>query len=203
MSGPGVTAVVLAGGKATRMGGGDKGLLPLAGQPILSHVLARVRPQVRAMVLNANGDLSRFAAFGLPMVADTPPGEGPLAGVLAGMRWTAQTHPDIELVLSVPTDTPVLPLDLVERMLAARAEAGAAIACAASVGRRHPVVALWPVALADTLAAVLATGERRVGPFAAAHGLAVAEFSDEPFDPFVNINDPAALADAEVLLRQV
>jgi len=200
----GVVAVVLAGGQARRMGGGDKGLVALAGRPMLAHVLERIRPQAGAVALSANGDPARFAAWHLPVLADAdvsePPG-GPLAGVLAGMRWAAHAHPEAALLLSVPTDTPLLPPDLVARLQAARQAEAAAITCAASRGRLHPVVALWPVALADTLAAALATGVRGVHRFAAAQGLAVAAFPADAADPFENVNDPAALAAVEALLR--
>ncbi len=196
-----VVAVVLAGGRAVRMGGGDKGLVMLGGRPMLSHIIARVRPQVHAAALNANGDPARFASFGLPVLADTLPGDGPLAGVLAGMRWATSMHPQATLLLSVPTDTPFLPPDLVARLLAVRT-AAAPIACAASGGRRHPVVALWPVTLADSLAAALAAGEHAVGRFAMAQGMAVADFCDTPIDPFLNVNDPASLAAAEAATSQ-
>lgn len=183
-------AVVLAGGLATRMGGGDKALLRLAGKPLLDHILGRIGPQVTAIALNANGDPARFAAWALPVLADPLPGAlGPLAGVLAGLRWARQAHPGSELLLSVPGDTPFLPPDLVARLLAARG-GGAPIACAESLGRRHPVVALWPVALAGDLAAALAEGVRGVERYAARHGLASAAF---PGDPFVNINTPEDL----------
>src|ERR1700730_11950641 len=134
-------AVVLAGGLARRMGGGDKPLLMLAGRPLLDHALDRVRPQSHAMVLNANGDPTRFAPWGLPVVADTLPDfPGPLAGILAAMRWTTALHPATEYLLSVPGDTPFLPQDLGARLAAARLEAGTPIACAASEGRVHPVI---------------------------------------------------------------
>jgi molybdopterin-guanine dinucleotide biosynthesis protein A len=193
----GVVAVVLAGGQARRMGGGDKGLRPLAGRPLLAHVLDRIRPQVDAVALSANGDPRRFASYGLPVLPDAQPG-GPLAGVLAGMRWAAGQNPGAAL-LTVPTDTPLLPNDLVARLAAAR---GDGIACAASAGRLHPVVALWPLALADALAAALAAGERGVGRFSAAHGLTDVEFCPDPVDPFMNVNDPDQLAAAEKLLMQ-
>jgi molybdopterin-guanine dinucleotide biosynthesis protein A len=189
-------AVVLAGGLARRMGGGDKGLLRLGRRPMLEHVLDRVRPQVRTVALNANGDSARFAAWGLPVLADPVPGNpGPLAGVLAGMRWARRVHPRTPLLLSVPTDTPFLPPDLVARLAAAREASGAAIVCAAAAGRLHPVVALWPVALADALAAALARGPCGVAEWAEAQGLVVADFGDDPL-AFSNVNAPADLAEA-------
>ena len=193
-------AVVLAGGRARRMGGGDKALVQLGGRPLLRHVLDRVGPQVRAVAVSANGDPARFAAFGVPVLADPlPDTPGPLAGILAGMRWAARVHPEREALLSVPTDTPFLPADLVARLLAV-ATPSLPVACALSLGRRHPVVAIWPVLLADDLAAALAGGERGVERFAARHGLADAMFPAETADPFLNINDRAALAAAGRML---
>jgi len=194
----GPVAVLLAGGLARRMGGGDKPLRVLRGRTLLDHVIARIRPQVRALVLNANGDAARFAAWGLEVVADPLPGfPGPLAGVLAGMRWAAARHPDAGAVLSVPTDTPFLPADLVARLDAARAAVGVPIACAASGGRTHPVVALWPVALADALEAALRAGERKIDAWTARYGVAEAAFDDAAGDPFFNVNQPDELAEAE------
>ena len=181
-------AAILAGGRARRMGGGDKPLLPLAGRPMLAHVLERVRPQVRAVALSANGDPARFAAFGLPVLPDAQPDfPGPLAGVLAGLRWARRAHPDAALVLTVPGDAPLLPYDLVARLLAADVP-GAAIRCAASRGRVHPVVALWPVALAGPLTAALDQGIRSVRQFALQHGLAEVDFPAARADPFLNCN---------------
>ncbi|MBN9507966.1 MAG: molybdenum cofactor guanylyltransferase [Alphaproteobacteria bacterium] len=204
-------AVVLAGGLARRMGGGDKGLLRLARRPLLDHVLDRIRPQVRAVALSANGDPARFVAWGLPVLRDPvlrdpvlrDPGRGepvsvplgPLGGVLAGMRWARQVHPRATLLLSVPTDTPFLPPDLVARLHAARDAAGLPVAGAATAGQRHPVIALWPVALADALAAALAEGVRGVGSWAESRGLAVADFGDAA-GAFLNVNEPADLARA-------
>ena len=151
--------LLLAGGRATRMGGGDKGLRLLAGRPILDHVIERLRPQLSRLLLNANGDPARFAAYGLPVVGDSPPDfAGPLAGVLAGLEWAAREAPDCPLLLSAPTDAPFLPRDLVRRLWAGREAEGADIAMAASGGRTHPVVGLWPVALAPALRHALVDG---------------------------------------------
>ncbi len=189
-----VACVVLAGGLGRRMGGGDKALRPLAGRPLLDHVIARVRPQVAALALSANGDGTRFAAWDLPVLPDTLPGHpGPLAGILAGMRWAAALG--FADLLSVPTDTPFLPADLAARLDAARRAAGTPLACAASGGRRHPVVALWPVALADALEASLRGGARRIGAWMAPHGVALADYAGAP-DPFFNANTPEELAEA-------
>lgn len=194
-------AVILAGGLARRMGGGDKGLLRLRRRPMIDHVLDAIRPQVRAVALNANGDPRRFARLGLPILADPlPDNPGPLAGILAGLRWASAMDPGAAALLSVPTDTPLLPADLVARLEQARAHAAAAIACASSGGRLHPVVALWPVALADPLARALAAGVRSVETFAAPYGLAAAEFAIARADPFLNVNDRADLALAAKLV---
>lgn len=194
-------AVVLAGGLARRMGGGDKGLLRLRRRPMLDYVLDAIRPQVGAVALNANGNPRRFLHWGLPVLADpVSDNPGPLAGILAGMRWARQTQPGAELLLSVPTDTPLLPADLVQRLTVGRAQAGAAIACAVSAGQRHPVVALWPVALADALAQALASGVRGVEAFAAPYGLVDVAFDLGDADPFLNVNEPAELAHAARLV---
>jgi len=191
-------AVLLAGGLARRMGGGDKPLRVLRGRPLLDYVIDRIRPQARALVLNANGDAARFAAWGLHVVPDPLPDfPGPLAGVLAGMRWAAAHHPDAASVLSVPTDTPFLPDDLAARLAAARAAARLPIACAASGGRTHPVIALWPVALAGALEAALRAGERKIDAWTAHYGVAEAAFDDAGVDPFFNVNRPEELAEAE------
>ena len=194
-------ALLLAGGKARRMGGGDKALRLLHGRPMLEHVIARIRPQVADLVLNANGDPGRFAAWKLPVIADAMVDCGPLAGVLAGLRWTRTHHPDITTMLSVPIDTPFLPPDLVARLQQVRAAASQPIACAASGGHRHGVVALWSVDLADTLEAALYAGIRAVGAWAASQGLAIAAF-EEGIDPFYNINDAEDLARADRLPPQ-
>jgi len=189
-------AVLLAGGLGRRMGGGDKPLRVLGGRKLLDYVVERIRPQVRSMVLNANGDAARFATWRLPVVADPLPDfPGPLAGVLAGMRWAAGEG--ATTLLSVPTDTPFLPADLVARLEAERSSAGVPIACAASGGRTHPVVALWPVGLADALEAGLRAGERKIDGWTAHHGVAQAVFDDAAGDPFFNVNRPEELAEAE------
>ena len=194
-------AVLLAGGLARRMGGGDKPLRPLGGRALLDHVIERIRPQVRALALNANGDPARFAAWGLKVLPDPLQGNpGPLAGVLAGMRWAAALG--AADVLSVPTDTPFLPADLVARLQAARAAAAVPIACAASRGRTHPVAALWPAALADALEASLLAGARKIDRWTEGHGIATASFDDPGYDPFFNVNSPDELAEAETLLAQ-
>ena len=197
--------LLLAGGLSRRMGGGDKALRPLAGRTLLDHVVDRVRPQVDALVLNANGDPARFARFGLPVVPDSIAGfAGPLAGILAGLDWTAANRPECPLVVSIPTDAPFLPADLVARLGAGMAAAGADLACAASDGRPHPVIGLWPVALREALRqAVAVEGVRKVDVWTARYRLATVEFPVAAGDPFFNANRPEDLDRAAALLRHM
>ncbi|HEY3911078.1 MAG TPA: molybdenum cofactor guanylyltransferase MobA [Stellaceae bacterium] len=194
--------LLLAGGQSRRMGGGDKALRRLGGATLLDRVVARLRPQVDALVLNANGDPARFAGFGLPLVADSVPGfAGPLAGVLAGLDWAAAHQPDCSDVVSVATDAPFLPEDLAARLAAARDAAGADLACAASGGRSHPVFGLWPVRLREDLRrAVVDEGVRKVDQWTARHQLVTVSFASEPIDPFFNANRPEDLETAASLL---
>jgi molybdopterin-guanine dinucleotide biosynthesis protein A len=190
-----IAGVILAGGRATRMGGGDKALLPLAGRPILARVIDRLAPQVDALALNANGDPARFAAFALPVLPDPLPGHpGPLAGVLAGLDWAAARG--AEALLTAAADTPFFPADL-----AARLQAAGPFAMAATPGdpapERHPTFALWPVALRHDLRAALEAGLRKVVAFTDPHGCATVLFPDA--DAFFNVNTPEDLARAEAL----
>jgi molybdopterin-guanine dinucleotide biosynthesis protein A len=197
--------VLLAGGMSRRMGGGDKALRPLGGRTLLEHVIDRLAPQVGGLVINANGDAGRFARFGLPVVADgVPDFAGPLAGILAGLDWAVANRPDCPDIVSVATDAPFLPRDLVARLRREREDAGADLACAASAGRSHPVVGLWPVRLRDALrAAVVAEGVRKVDVWTARYRLRVVEFPEKRpgLDPFFNINRPSDLDRAAELLR--
>ena len=197
-----VLGAILAGGLARRMGGGDKGLRPLAGATMLDRVIARAAPQVASLCLNANGDPSRFDRWGLPVVPDDVPGAaGPLAGILAVLDWAAATRPDVDLVASFPCDAPFIPRDLVARLAAARREQEVEIAVAASGGRTHPVVALWPVALrADLRRALVVEDIRKVERWIGRHSSAVVDFACNPVDPFLNSNTPDDLAEAERLL---
>jgi molybdenum cofactor guanylyltransferase len=197
-----VVGVLLAGGLSRRMGGGDKALRLLGGVSLLDRVIERLRPQVEALVLNANGNPARFARFGLPVVPDSVPDfAGPLAGVLAGLDWAAAHQPDCALVVSVATDAPFLPPDLVERLAAALEQQGADLACAASAGQAHPVIGLWPVHLREDLRhAVVAEGVRKVDQWTARHCLATVAFASEPVDPFFNANRPEDFAAAAALL---
>lgn len=200
MAGAPTIGLILAGGLARRMGGGDKALKPLAGRPILAHVVDRLHGQCDDLLLNANGDPARLAGFGLPVVADTVPDfAGPLAGILAGLDWIAIHRSQAGWLLSVAADTPFIPGDLATRLHQARATAGTPLACAASGGRQHHAIGLWPVALREDLRRALAAGERRLGHWTQGHGVAVAEWPIEPIDPFFNINTPEELAEAERL----
>ncbi len=194
--------LLLAGGQSRRMGGGDKALRLLGGVPLLDRVVARLRPQVEALVLNANGDPARFARYGLPVVADSVPGfAGPLAGVLAGLDWAAAHHPGCAFVASVATDAPFLPADLVIRLRQKLDETGAELACAASGGRDHPVFGLWPVRLRDELRrALVEEGVRKIDLWTGRYRLATVPFSVDPVDPFFNANRPEDLSAAAALL---
>ena len=199
-----VAGVLLAGGLARRMGGGDKCLRPLAGETLLARVIARVAPQVDPLILNANGDPARFAPYGLPVVADVVEGHaGPLAGILTALEWAAENAPHHPLVASFATDAPFLPRDLVQTMVEARDLAGADLACAASGGRAHPVFGLWPVELrTDLRAALVEQGERKIDRWTASHRLVEVAFPCAPVDPFFNANREDDLAEAERLIAQ-
>jgi molybdopterin-guanine dinucleotide biosynthesis protein A len=193
--------LILAGGLARRMGGGDKPMTGIGGKTILARVLERMAPQCSRLVLNANGDPARFAATGLPVIADDVPDfAGPLAGVLAGLDWAAAHTPDIAMVVSVPGDCPFLPRDLVARLSGAREAAGQPLACARSGEWRHPVVGLWPVALrADLRRALTQEDLRKIELWTARHGVALADWPAEPVDPFFNVNTPEDAGAAERL----
>jgi molybdopterin-guanine dinucleotide biosynthesis protein A len=195
---PPTYGLVLAGGLARRMGGGDKAMIRIGAQTILERALARLSPQCAGMLINANGDAGRFARYGLPVIADDVRGfAGPLAGILAGLDWVAANRGDVDWVLSVPGDCPFLPHDLVARLHAARAAAGSALACAHSGDWRHPVIGLWPVALrADLRRAVVEEDLRKIEVWTARHGVALADWPAVPVDPFFNVNTPEDVAEA-------
>lgn len=191
--------VILAGGQARRMGGGDKGLLELGGRTLLGRVIERLDPQVDRLALNANGDPARFARFGLPVLADPVPDfPGPLAGVLAGLDWAAgegASH-----VLTAAADTPFFPRDLAERLQGAGARDCPCLAAVKEGGRvrRQPTFGLWPVALRDDLRAALAEGVRKVVIWTDRHDGREVIFSSS--DAFFNVNTPEDLARAELML---
>lgn len=204
-----VIGVVLAGGRSRRMGGGDKGLRLLGGRTMLEHVIERLRPQVAKLVLNANGDPSRFAAFGLPVIADTVAGSaGPLAGMLAGLHYAAAQRPPARFVATAASDTPFLPGDLVARLRERLSDREDAIAVAASPSGLHQTCALIPVALAGDLAAALRSGVRKVLDWMERHGVLAVELPSiaaggRSIDPFFNANTPEELAQAEAIFAQL
>lgn len=201
---PPTLGLVLAGGLARRMGGGDKAFLKIAGKTILERALTRFRPQCADVVLNANGDPKRFESFGLAVVPDDIPDfAGPLAGILAGLDWAAQNKPDIEWIATVPGDCPFLPRDLVPRLHEARTAEKKTLACARSGDWRHPTAGVWPVALrADLRHALTVEDLHKIEVWTARHGVAIAAWPDQPVDPFFNVNRPEDLAKAEELARE-
>jgi molybdopterin-guanine dinucleotide biosynthesis protein A len=196
--------LILAGGLARRMGGGDKGLIKIDTETILDRALSRMKPQCSEMIINANGDPSRFAFTGLPVVPDDIPDfAGPLAGVLAGLDWAAKNAPDTEYVMSAPGDCPFLPRELVQRLEEARLKQNKPLACAKSGDWRHPVVGLWPVALrGDLRHALMEENLHKIEIWTARHGVAIAEWPDRPIDPFFNVNTPEDAARANEIARQ-
>ena len=196
-----IPGVLLAGGLARRMGGGDKPMRQIGGHTILARVIARLAPQCDGLILNANGDPSRFAGFGLPVIADTVENfPGPLAGILAGLDWAAANRPGIAWVLSAAADCPFLPRDLVARLHRARADQNAELAVAASDGQSHPVIGLWSVALREELRHALVVEDvRKIDRWTARYRLATVTWETEPLDPFFNANTVDDIAEAERL----
>lgn len=195
--------VILAGGQARRMGGGDKALLPLGPGCILDAVVERLAPQVPTIALNANGDAARFARFGLPVLGDSIPDfAGPLAGILAGLDWAAGEG--ARAVVTVAGDTPFFPRDLVDRLKAAASRERRPIALAATEGGKgegwHPTFGLWPVALREDLRSALLGGTRKVLDWTDRHGAARAVFPVDGLDPFFNVNTPDELSRANTYL---
>src|SRR5690242_5240438 len=198
---PPTLGLVLAGGLARRMGGGDKARIEIGGITILDRVLATLSGQCTGIIINANGDPKRFEDTGLTVVPDTVPDfAGPLAGILAGLDWLAKQQSGIEWIVSAPGDCPFLPVDLVERLHQARRNMGAGVplACARSGEWRHPVIGLWPLALRNDLRKALTVeGLRKIEMWTARHGIALAEWPDQPLDPFFNVNTPEDVRRAE------
>jgi len=198
---PPTHGLVLAGGLARRMGGGDKARITIGGVTILQRVLTCLQPQCSRLVINANGDPARFADTKLPVVADSVPDfAGPLAGILAGLDWAARQIPDCEWLVSVPGDCPFLPDDLVPRLHAARITAGVPLACARSGQWRHPVIGLWPLTLREDLRrALVAEGLRKIEIWTSRYGVGIADWPAEPVDPFFNVNTPDDAAQAQAM----
>ena len=198
---PATPGVILAGGLARRMGGGDKPLRRIGGRTILERVVARLMPQCDGLVLNANGDPARFASFGLPVIADSVADfPGPLAGILAGLDWAAANRPEVSFILSAAADCPFLPRDLAARLHRARVEQNAQLAVAASNGQSHPVIGLWSVALRDELRRALVVEDiRKVDRWTARYALATVTWPTTTLDPFFNANTPDDVAEAERL----
>ncbi|WP_068114559.1 molybdenum cofactor guanylyltransferase MobA [Tropicimonas marinistellae] len=198
-----IAGVILAGGRATRMGGGDKGLRRIGDRRLLDHVIDRLAPQVGPLALNANGDPSRFDAFGLPVLPDPLPDfPGPLAGVLAGLDWAAGAG--LPAIVTAAADTPFFPEDLVDRLRAAAGPQGLALAGSRDdSGKlwRHPTFGLWPVALRDDLRDALQQGLRKIVIWTDRHDAGLAEFETAPHDPFFNVNTPQDILEAERLLE--
>lgn len=188
---------ILAGGLGRRIGG-DKAMRRLDGRPLVDHVIERFRPQVAALALNANDDPTRYASWGFPVIPDGIGGQpGPLAGILAGLEWAGNLRPAPESIVTAPVDAPFLPLDLVSRLCEARDAARADIAVAASAGRNHSVVALWPVNIADRLRqAIVRDALRKVETWLGNFSVVAVAFSDLPIDPFFNVNTDTDLATA-------
>ena len=196
-----LVGVLLAGGLARRMGGGDKPMRQIGGRTILERVIARLDPQCDELILNANGDPARFASFGLPVVADTVKDfPGPLAGILAALDWSAANRPGGRLVLSVAADCPFLPRDLVVRLNEALLDQDAQLAVAASGGQSHPVIGLWDVALRDELRHALVQEDvRKIDRWTARYKLATVTWPTTPLDPFFNANTMDDIAEADRL----
>jgi molybdopterin-guanine dinucleotide biosynthesis protein A len=198
---PATPGVLLAGGLARRMGGGDKPMRTIGGRTILDRVIARLAPQCDGLILNANGDPARFAAFGLPVIADTVQDfPGPLAGILAALDWTAANRPGVGWILSAAADCPFLPRDLVARLQRARIAEDAQLAVAASDGQSHPVIGLWSVSLREELRHALVVEDvRKIDRWTERYRLATVTWPTEPLDPFFNANTMDDIAEAERL----
>ncbi len=192
----GITGVILAGGEARRMGGGDKGLVELRGKPLVEHALAALSPQVNTVIINANRNRERYAAYGHPVIADSRQGfQGPLAGMLSCIEAAGT-----EFIVSVPCDSPLLPDDLVARLFRQLSEEEADISVAHNGDRMQPVFTLMPTSLAPSMQAFLDGGGRKIDRWFEQHKLAVTDFSDKP-ECFRNINNPAELAQMEAQLN--
>jgi len=199
-----VVGVILAGGLARRMGGGDKSMLKLGGRRILDYVIESAQNQLHTVIINANGDPQRFAEFNLPIQADIVPDfAGPLAGVVSAMAWVKQNKPAATHVITLAADTPFFPDDYVARMLELMALKQQRLACASYQGRTQPVFGLWPVDLFDDLYKALVEDDmRKVDRFTAPYGVADVAFDELADNPFFNVNKPEDLSAGELYLRE-
>ena len=198
-----ICGLLLAGGQSRRMGGGDKCLQKLGGKSLLARVIQCARPQVDHIILNANGDVGRFDSYGLKVVKDVVDGfVGPLAGILTGLEWARENQPECHWVASFACDAPFVPGDLVSRLSEAIVEKKGTLVCASSNGQDQPVFGLWPVALAEDLrSALVKEGIRKVDTWTGRYHLVRANWSTHPIDPFLNVNRPSDLIEAEKVLR--
>ena len=189
------------------MGGGDKCLRLLGGRPILARIIERLKPQVSEIIINANGDSSRFAGYGLPVVVDSIAGfAGPLAGVHAALEWVKRNRPGTSHVVTLATDTPFFPSDLVQHFLDEPGQPSTLLVARSDEGL-HPVIGLWPVQLASALESLLKQGRHKVGRFVEEHEAVKvyfpkAKIGGAQIDPFFNINEPEQLAEADALLKE-
>jgi molybdopterin-guanine dinucleotide biosynthesis protein A len=197
-----IIGLILAGGQARRMGGVDKALLMLRGQTLIERAVAGAKPQVSELIINANGDVSRFARLGVPVISDRIQGFlGPLAGILAGLEWMRENRPDANFMASFACDCPFFPTDMVRRLLKTLQTEKASVAIAASGTRHHPVFALWSAAIEETSESVLKDrGLRKMDDFVDTLPNARVVFSSDLVDPFFNVNTPDDLARAEALM---
>jgi len=197
-----VIGLILAGGQSRRMGGVDKALLMLGGETLIARAVARAKPQVSELIINANGDPARFAHFGLPVIADRVGGfQGPMAGILAGLDWVRANRPNAKWLASFSCDSPFFPADMVKELLARAERENAQVAVAASGERHHPVFALWSASLPVTSESVLNdSGSRKMDDFAGRFCNVRVPFPSDPIDPFFNINTPDDLKRAEAML---
>jgi molybdopterin-guanine dinucleotide biosynthesis protein A len=194
-----VAAVILAGGQSRRFGGGDKFLKDLNGKPLLDRVIERIKPQVDHLIINANNKNISLSSYGLPIVADTIQGyAGPLAGILTGLEWIREHASECKWLGSFPSDAPFVPLDCVRKMHECAVENDAEVVCAVSGGRTHPVCALWRVELAEDLRnAMIEENMRKIDLWTSRYKISELEFSNQPYDPFFNVNRPEDLTQAE------
>ena len=187
-----ITGVILAGGRARRMGGIDKGLILLNGKPMVEHVIAALRAEVDNLLINANRNLEQYAAFGYPVIPDIMDGYlGPLAGIASGMRAASSQY-----IVTAPCDSPLVANNLVRRLYETLTREGADISVAHDGERMHPVFALMRRDLLPNLLDFLNAGQRKIDRWYAQHRLAVAYFRDQP-EAFRNVNSPEERAELE------